>query len=355
MKILAIHSIGWGDTDRESAVDIWRIWRPMRELKKHVDWQIDFQPTFIKGIEKYKDEKEFTEEELEKAAKHLGQYDIVFSSYFPDHTPYTLMKVVEKRYGTKLVLDIDDNMFSIAEDNPFWTKVTDKQVWWMQNMIKDCDHIITTTEPLAEEMDKRREHNRDSIAVIPNIISRDYQHPDMKRDFIRIGYFGGASHMRDLNETYVMEAVAKLMHKYKDLHFKTVNMLKAEYTPVKRTGYDPGARGTPWVTKIFPSLDMDIAIIPLLENDFNKCKSDIKWQEATQAGIATVCSNVMPYSQLPDDSTIKVGNDLNEWYDALESLILDKKKRKEMVKNAKSHLKYIEDNWQLYKEYFESL
>lgn len=355
LKILAIHSIGWGDTERESAVDIWRIWRPMRELAKHTDWQIDHQPTFIKGIEKYKDEKEFTEEELEKAAEHLGKYDIVFSSYFPDHTPYTLMKVVEKRYGTKFVLDVDDNMFAIAEDNPFWTKVKDKQVWWMQNIIKDVDNMIVTTDRLAEEFDKRREHHRDSITVIPNMISKDYKHPKLNHKGVNIGYFGGASHMRDLNETQCVEAVAKLMHKYRDVTFKTVNMPIAEYIPVKRYTYDTGARGTPWITKIFPTLELDIALIPLLDNDFNMCKSDIKWQEATQAGATTIVSNVPPYTDIDDDACVKVNNDYDDWYNAIEELILDKKRRQEIQKIAKSKLNYIEDNWQLYKEYFESL
>lgn len=52
MKILAVHS-DFGDTKKTKAVDLWRIARPIRELKKHVDWQIDEQETFIKGIEKF--------------------------------------------------------------------------------------------------------------------------------------------------------------------------------------------------------------------------------------------------------------------------------------------------------------
>ena len=84
MKILAVHSY-LGDNDKtKSAVDGWRIKRPLDELRKHVDWQIDEQPTFIKGIEKYKNAKEFTEEEMERAFKNICKYDIVFSSYHPD-------------------------------------------------------------------------------------------------------------------------------------------------------------------------------------------------------------------------------------------------------------------------------
>ena len=67
MKILAIHNIVKGNENKMSMVDMWRIYRPMEELKKHVDWQIDYEESFIPGIAKYKDREEFTEEELGKA------------------------------------------------------------------------------------------------------------------------------------------------------------------------------------------------------------------------------------------------------------------------------------------------
>ena len=43
MKILVI-SEGKHST---SAIDLWRIWRPMQELAKYVDWQIDYQDRVI--------------------------------------------------------------------------------------------------------------------------------------------------------------------------------------------------------------------------------------------------------------------------------------------------------------------
>jgi hypothetical protein len=360
IKLLAIHSIGWLGEDKsaESAVDHWRIYRPLRELKKHTDWEITEQPTFIKGIEKYKDKTEFTEEEFEKAAEYLGQFDVVWSSYFPDSTPYLLMKVVHERYGTKLVLDTDDDLFHVNPDNPFWTKVGHKEVWHMQNIIKDVDYITTTTERLADVFRDRRDQDIETVKVLPNYMPDDYQHPPFDNSpNVVIGYFGGASHFSDLNLTHVTKAIKRLMRKDRNLHFKTINMPMAMNTPVARTHFEDGKRGEKWVTEVFPTLKMDICIIPVIDNIFNQGKSNIKWMESTRMGAATVCSNVGPYADLPDGVTLKVSNHYYPWLHALEKLIYDVEFRKQQVKNAQQELEQwrLEDHWQEYKTFFEEV
>jgi len=363
MKLLAIHTVNWlgADHTRESAVDIWRCYRPIQQLKQHTDWHIEEQPTFIKGIDKYANSSEFNEEEFEKAAKYLGQFDIVWSSYFPDTTPYLLMKVVHDRYGTKFVLDCDDDLFHVNPDNPFWTKTDHEHVWYMQNMIKDVGWISTTTERLADTFRQRRRpegHADDTVTILPNYMSDDYKHgPVDNGDKVVIGYFGGASHFADLNETRCMRAIKRLMRKYRNVHFQTVNMPVVEGLPKARSHYIDGKRGLPWITELFPTLNFDIAIVPLQDNIFNYGKSNIKWMECTRMGAATVCSNVPPYSDLSDDVTVKVSNKYYDWYNALEALILDADKRKQLVENAQKQLasQRLEDHWPEYKEFFERI
>lgn len=358
MRLLAIHSIGWNKPEAESAVDLWRIVRPLRLLKQYTNWQIDEQPTFIQGIEKYEDAKEFTEEEFQKAAKYLGQYDVVWSSYFPDPTSYLLMKVVYDRYHTQLVLDADDDLFHVNPDNPFWKKVGHEQVWQMQNMLKDVSYITTTTERLADIFRDRREQDIDTVSVLPNYMPDDYQHPSFDNSpEIVIGYFGGASHFSDLNLTHVTKAIKRLMRKHRNVHFKTINMPMAMNTPKTRTHFEDGKRGEAWITEIFPTLKMDICIIPLINNIFNEGKSNIKWMESTRMGAATVCSNVGPYADLPNDVTIKVSNHYQPWYDALEKLILDVSYRKKLVKEAQKELSKwrLENHWVEYADFFNKV
>lgn len=330
----------------------------MKLLKQHTDWQIDAQPTFIKGIEKYKDAKEFTDEELENATKFLGQYDIVWSSYFPDATPYLLLKVVHDRYGTKFVMDADDDLFHVNEDNPFWTKVGHEQVHQMQNMIKDVDYLTTTTERLADVFRARRDQDIETVKVLPNYMPDDYKHPKFDNSpNIVIGYFGGASHFSDLNLTHVTQAIKRLMRKDRNIHFKTINMPMAMNTPKSRTHFEDGKRGEGWITDVFPTLKMDICIIPVINNIFNQGKSNIKWMEATRMGAATVCSNVGPYADLPPGVTMKVSNHYEPWHHALEKLVYDVSYRKELVKNAQKELSKwrLEDHYKEYITFFEGV
>lgn len=356
-KILGIHSIGWlGDnTNFESGVDLWRIYRPLEELKKHVDWQIDYQPTLIYGLEKYKDRKEFTDEELAKAAEQLSRYDVIFSSYQPDPGAAALLDYVQDKYGTKFVLDVDDDMFAINPHNPFWTRVDDWGVFVMQRVIRTQKYLTTTTEVLKKKFQERSEVDGE-IFVIPNFMPDTYQHPPVDNgDDIVIGYFGGSSHYVDLHDSNVLPAIQKLMHEHKNVRFKCVGQPVDYYLPRQRVELHEATRGRKWVTDLFPTLNMDIAIAPLEDCIFNEGKSDIKWQEATRAGAAFVASNLGPYKALKDCATL-VNNTEDEWYTALKSL-LDKQTRQKQLAQAQKELdkRRLEDNWIMYKEMFEKV
>lgn len=340
-----------------SGVDLWRIYRPLKELSKHVDWQIDHQPTFIKGIEKYKNAEEFTEMEMQKAFDNISTYDIIFSSYHADPTAYTMLKVARDKTGTQFIMDVDDDMFSVNPDNPFWVKMTDEKCYWMQCMIRDNDWISTTTEDLAYQFRKRRENSPiDSVFVNPNSIDKGYKHKAFDNgDKVVIGYFGGSSHYKDLHDTGVAEALEQLMNKYKHVHFKAVGMPLDKYIPRGRYTFVEGKRGDGWKKELFPNLNMDISIGPLHNNLFNKGKSNIKWQESTRAGACFVASREGPYKYLKPDTAMLTQNDTESWYEALEEAVLNEKKRKQIVQAAKKDLKenyLLENNWTYYKEMF---
>lgn len=355
MRILVVGSHIMEQTDKQSQVDIWRLGSPMQELAKHVDWTIDHQPTYIVGFEKYTDKTEFTEEEMEKAFEHLTSYDIVFSSYHPDPTAYAMLKVARDRANTQFIMDCDDDMFAINEDNPVWMKIGDKHVYQMQRMIADNDWITTTNEALAQRFrDRRPDKPADSVIVMPNYISDAYQHPTFNNEpNVVIGYCGGASHYADLHNTGVLDAIQKLMHENKQVRFKCAGMVVDTYIPKGRFEFEPGKKGMAYHKEVFPKLKFDIAVAPILDNQFNLGKSDIKWQEMTRAGAAVVASDIGPYK---NHKAVLVDNTMNAWYWALKELVDDVVQRKQLVRDAQAELRKnyrIEDHWQIYKELFE--
>lgn len=361
MKLLAVHGIHKEvPLNKQKAVDLWRIKRPIDELKKHVDWEIDELPTFIPGIEKYKSKEEFTPEELEKAAEKLGKYDIIWSTYFTNPTFYALLKAVNARFGTKFVMDVDDDLFAIKQDNPIWAKLTDENVYHMQCMVRDADYITTTTEEFAHKLRSRRPDKApETVFVIPNYISDDYKHdPIDNGDKTVIGYFGGSSHIWDVDQSGMVEAVERLMHENKNVHFVACGFTIEKYLPRGRYTYIEGEPSTGWVDNVFPKLNLDIAVGPLEESEFAKGKSNIKWQEATRMGAAFVASDVGPYKDLHNGvDALLVNNNIEEWYIALKKLVDKPKLRKDMVEYAQKELVLwrLELNWPQLVEVFKKV
>lgn len=357
MKILVVHTNLNPDDQKHSAVDAWRLVRPMRELRKHVDWQIDEQPTVIPNFAKYQDKKEFTAKEMEVAFKHICSYDIVFSSYQSNPTIYTLLKVAADKAGTQYIMDVDDDMFAINPDNPIWTKLTDERVYFMQRMVADNAWISTTTDELANRFRDRRLQDRSSVFVNPNYISSDYQHPGFDNgDKLVIGYFGGSAHYKDVHDSGMIPALRQIMHEHKNVYFKSVGMILDDYLPRGRTTVQDGKKGNGWINEVYPSLNFDISVAPILDNIFNKGKSDIKWQEATRMGSQFVCSDIGPYSLLKDAVALKTNNTEADWYKALKQAVEDADKRKQMVAAAQTELERhyrLETNWQQYQRMFE--
>lgn len=361
MKILAVGSHVLKNPNQQSQVDWWRVGRPMYELAKHTGWQIDHEPAYIPGFSKYENLDQFTEEEMQKAFDKMSQYDIVFSSYHPDPTAYSLLKVLRDKHNVQFVMDCDDDMFAINPDNPFWMKMTDEKVYWMQRMVADNDWVTTPSPILAERFrDRRPDKPAASVTVIPNFIADVYKHPpfDNGRDIV-IGYMGGASHYADLHESGVLDALQKLMHEDKRIRFKSVGMLVDKYLPKARTVYEGGKRGTQFFDEVYPSMKFDIAIGPLLDNLFNHGKSNIKWQEMTRAGAPFVASDIGPYKTLHNGvDALLVKNTPEAWYKALKKLVDSPKLRKILVENAQKEVAYnwrLERNWTHYKQLFERI
>lgn len=357
MKILAIHHIDGNRPKTESAIDIWRVWRPMEELKKHVDWQIDYQPTVIKDLEKYKTPKDFQKSGIEDAGRHLGQYDIIFSSYFTDPNSFALIHAVSKRYGTKFILDQDDDLFNVDRENPFWIAAGEQGASDLRQIARLSKYICTTTPILAKRLEDNSKVEA-KVFTIPNYIADSYKHePINNGDKIVIGYFGGASHYNDLHETGMLPALEKLMHKYKNVYFECVGQPVDHYLPTARVRYIDVAKGRKWIDELFPTLSFDIALGPLRQTLFSLSKSNIKWQESTRMGAAFIGSKVGPYGSLKEGTASLVDNTEESWFEALEKMVVDTIYRKKTLQNAQKELENwrLEDHWQEYQQMFEAV
>jgi glycosyltransferase involved in cell wall biosynthesis len=345
------------------AVDLWRSGRNIREWKKHeTEWEIVERPTIMKFIKKYESKKDFTEKELEKTIADLADFDVVFGSYTAYMHPmvFALCKMVEDKFGTKFILDVDDNMFAVKQDNiGWWLYMDHDKTWDLQTTILKASYVTTTNEHLANVLRERREQKPDTVQIIPNYITLDYKNEPKTHEGIKIGYFGGSSHYKDLHNTGVIDAVRDIMNENKSVRFMSVGMPVESYLPRKRYTYNDGARGHAWITEIYPQMNFDIAIAPLTDDEFAKSKSNIKWQEASMMKAAVVATDVLPYQCIENGvDGILVKNGKRTWYEALKKLVDDEEYRKTIAQNAYDRIQndyLIENNWQATRDAIENV
>jgi glycosyltransferase involved in cell wall biosynthesis len=85
------------------------------------------------------------------------------------------------------------------------------------------------------------------------------------------------------------------------------------------------------------SFGFDIAIAPLVDCNFNRSKSNLRWLEMSAMKVPTVCSDISHFSQTVRqgvDGFLVKNNDLEEWKRHLKFLIANPSARQEMGRQA---------------------
>ena len=158
-------------------------------------------------------------------------------------------------------------------------------------------------------------------------------------DIIKIGYFGTLTHQNDL------ELIHNVILRLKDIFSKKgITVIfeiagasideTSEWFNVVKIPYYPMALSTfyDWLGK---HSDWDIGIIPLVNTEFNKCKSELKYIEFSALGIPVVASDMNVYNEVIKDCvTGFLANTEDEWVNKLSLLIEDPILRNGIVNNA---------------------
>jgi len=61
---------------------------------------------------------------------------------------------------------------------------------------------------------------------------------------------------------------------------------------------------------------MDLLVAPLIDNDFNRCKSNIKWLEFSALGIPMLGQNICTYNKYTDQ-VFSTPDDIDKWCERL--------------------------------------
>lgn len=266
-------------------------------------------------------------------------------------TPYSeqFKQLVElaHKYNKPVFYDIDDLVYDTSyTDQLDYVKTLGKEekeaydsgVRSYGKLMELCDAFITSTTDLKNELLKlgkpvylnRNLASEELISISEQAIDKTIK--DKKK--IKIGYFSG-SITHNENFDLIRSVILKILKEFPQTELHLVGHLTI---PDEMKNYKKQLIVHDFLDwTLLPSLvaEMDINLAPLVDNVFNRAKSEIKWLEAALVGVTTVASDIGSFSEIITNETTGVLVADGMWYEQLKDLIDNKTKLEFLGNNAK--------------------
>ena len=279
----------------------------------------------------------FTSGELAELARALPHIDVLVVGRYRYTNELSQLISRARDHGKRVFFDTDDLVFDL-DYVPLMTATLDLNLvtpdlwdpWFamvgrMGASLKLCEAALTTNKYLAERI---RSFTGKKVSVIPNFINREQQALAQKlyqqkqasgfaRDGrVHIGYFSGsATHNKDLE--VAAGALARLLGKSPQVVLRIVGFMELK-GPLRELG----ARIERIEFQDYLNLqryvaEVELNLMPLQDNEFTNCKSELKYFEAGIVGTVSIASPVFSYRQGITDGVSGFLARAHEWDDKL--------------------------------------
>lgn len=220
----------------------------------------------------------------------LGAYDILFLQR-PAKTQDLELITYCKKFGIKVWVDYDDNLFQVPnESRAFFDYAKPEVKKTMLTIIKMADVVTVSTLNLKDFIDKIS--NTDKTVVVPNALNDDWIKPatSFNADSKVILWRGSETHCGDL--TYFTQFLYDAIDVSEDeWHFLGYNPFTLTNTPLFSKIKCYQGDDIMIYNDLLMSLKPRVMHVPLVDNPLNRAKSNIAWIEATYAGAVTIAPN----------------------------------------------------------------
>lgn len=272
-------------------------------------------------------------------------------TWFPGITPTAARELIvrAREDGACIVYSIDDNLLDLKPEGFNRSPFTTEELMAVRCFARESDGIIVTTELLKDRLTGLNEN----IFVVPNALDEKLWQADSlverplgtsdKRKVI--GYMGTRTHDADL--MMILQALRATLRKHAGLVelqliggvadravIDAFDGLPVSVVDVgEHVEYPSFAR---WMVK---NVKWDLAIAPLEENVFTRCKSDIKFLDYSALGIPGIYSRGPVYGKTVRhlETGFLADNDSESWMKAFELMLTDDALRQEIAKKARKY------------------
>jgi hypothetical protein len=247
-----------------------------------------------------------------------------------DHVLSLLAKA--RRGGTRIVYELDDHIFcpqlpELIADSQI--DELDGQAYELtkahRQILEFADYLTCPTEPLACAL--RELGTPAEVRVISTALDFNHERWDLSRHMskvpdrkIHIGWSGGSRVGRDIE--IMVQDLVKIARAYP--HVTVIIAGATKYVPLFAEIPATQFLRVDWVEyNRYPSLLslFDLALIPMQDHAYNRCKSALKVIDYAAVGISSICSPVAPFSDFNKMLHTPVLAADGEWFARIEDFI----------------------------------
>lgn len=228
------------------------------------------------------------------------------------------------------VYEIDDLITNIPIKNFFKSQHPKDTVKLLREGIAQVDRLIVSTPGLAEAYSGWHKDIQIVELKLPPVWWGDLKVTRTEHKKPRVGWAGGGSHLGDLE--LIADVVKDLADEVDWIFF---GMCPSKLRPYVKE-YHSGVPIHLYPQKL-ATLDLDLAVAPLENNQFNDCKSNLRLLEYGSCGFPVVCSNSRAFmdSNLPVQI---VKNRYKDWVDAIKLNIFDNEYRLQKARDLQKEV-----------------
>src|SRR5271155_5017110 len=302
----------------------------------------------------------------------IKETKVLWFNRTPAALTYDSVVILKKKYGFKVVVDLDDYWVLHPKHNLNF-------IWKISEMEKEIprwidisDAVIVTTSLLADKVKPLNPN----VHVIPNALpygTAQFLNARIESEFMRFLWAGGGSHRSDLKELTIPLLKTNNHPAFNKAQFIMCGFHAVEGHPESERewltmehNFNSGNKLKNYVRRTTLPLQSymrhydhcDVSLVPLENNNFNIYKSNLKILEAGSNDSAVICSDMEPYSSFPNRDSVMFATNARSWYDHLLYCI---KNPNFVVERGKQLGEFVRENYylpkvnQYRKQLFESL
>jgi glycosyltransferase involved in cell wall biosynthesis len=276
---------------------------------------------------------------------------LVDRTWFPGISPAAAAELVKRarKDGARIIYSIDDDLLDLAPTQFNRWPFTAEELMAVRYFAREADGIIVTTELLKMRLARLNEN----IYVVPNALDEQLWRATPAADGTParsskrkvIGYMGTQTHDADL--MMILQALRATLRKYQDqVELQVIGAVadRAVFDafaglPVRTLDVGGNVEYPAFARWMVNNVKWDLAIAPLEDDVFTRCKSDIKFLDYSAVGIPGIYSNGPVYGKTVRhlETGYLADNNPDSWLDAFELLLNDDQLRQQIAERAQNY------------------